>query len=173
MNNGDPFQTWEATVSSEFMKRGACRGMDVNLFMPKVGQTAKEARAICLGAKATRNDPGLPACPVKKECLEYALSIPGPLVGIWAGTSERERRRLRHNQPVTVRPRRRLRHEHGSERGYQQHRTANTEPCNSCRAAHAAHYRAFRDPSRDDVVKPALRQLMSLVSEVNASSRTA
>lgn len=172
MNNGDPIQMWEATVSDEFMKRGACRGMDVNLFMPKVGQTAKEARAICIGTPPTRTEPGTPACPVKKECLEYALSIPGPLVGIWAGTSERERRRLRKDQPVTVKPRR-LRHEHGTERGYQQHHHQGSRPCDACRAAHAAHYRAFRDPARDAVTKPALRELMTLVSQVNASSRTA
>ena len=33
-------------------------------------------------------------CPVRAECLEYAMAEPD-LVGTWGGTSERERRALR------------------------------------------------------------------------------
>jgi WhiB family redox-sensing transcriptional regulator len=33
------------------------------------------------------------SCPVRQECLEYALSIPEPH-GIWGGMNESERRRL-------------------------------------------------------------------------------
>jgi adenine-specific DNA glycosylase len=34
------------------------------------------------------------ACPVQKDCLAYALSYPD-LRGIWAGTTENGRRRIR------------------------------------------------------------------------------
>ena len=33
-------------------------------------------------------------CTVRAECLRYALAVPD-LVGYWAGTNERERRKLR------------------------------------------------------------------------------
>lgn len=42
----------------------------------------EEAKAICA------------TCPVREECLEYALAFPEPL-GIWGGMDEEERRRLR------------------------------------------------------------------------------
>ncbi len=43
-------------------------------------------------------------CPVRPECLAYALQI-GPVTGVWGGTTEAERRILMHSQPV---PRERL-----------------------------------------------------------------
>lgn len=33
-------------------------------------------------------------CPVQTDCLEYALTL-GPVVGVWGGTTEKERRRIR------------------------------------------------------------------------------
>lgn len=45
-------------------------------------QATREAKAICRG------------CPVRRECLAYALANREPF-GIWGGCSERERRRLR------------------------------------------------------------------------------
>jgi WhiB family transcriptional regulator, redox-sensing transcriptional regulator len=34
-------------------------------------------------------------CPVRKECLEWAMAQDSSLVGIWGGTGQRERARLR------------------------------------------------------------------------------
>jgi len=60
----------------------ACRGEGVAQFFPPEGTNPIRASRICN------------RCPVAKECLEYALERPS-LKGIWAGTSERRRRRLR------------------------------------------------------------------------------
>jgi WhiB family transcriptional regulator, redox-sensing transcriptional regulator len=66
--------TWQANA--------ACRGGGVDSFFPVGGTSLLRARRICNG------------CEVSEECLRYALERPS-LKGIWAGTSERRRRRLR------------------------------------------------------------------------------
>ena len=67
----------------------ACRGEDSalffapNYFEKRVEKGAREARAkaICAG------------CPVREECLEYAVRI-RETHGIWGGLNELERRQL-------------------------------------------------------------------------------
>lgn len=66
--------TWEA--------RAACKGLDVELFVPPLGRNGEAGRAICR------------RCVVREECLEYALADV-TLSGIWGGTSERDRRAMR------------------------------------------------------------------------------
>ena len=57
----------------------ACLGMDPDLFFPPPGwYGAEEAKAICQG------------CPVRAECLEYALQT-RPVYGIWGGLNHNER----------------------------------------------------------------------------------
>lgn len=65
--------------------RAACRGRGPADFFPAGGSDSIAARLICR------------SCPVSEECLAYALSHPG-LKGIWGGTSERHRDRLRAEQ---------------------------------------------------------------------------
>ncbi len=67
----------------EWMVRGACKSRDGITWFPNVGESAAPATGIC------RHE-----CPVKNECLAYALANPD-LAGIWGGTSARERRRIR------------------------------------------------------------------------------
>lgn len=61
-----------------------CAGVDPALFYPEVADrpTAAAARAVCAG------------CPVRLECLAYALRN-GEEYGIWGGTTERDRRLIR------------------------------------------------------------------------------
>jgi len=59
-----------------------CRGERVEMFIPDRGAPTARAKQLCA------------RCTVKTECLRFALAIPD-LVGYWAGTNERERRRLR------------------------------------------------------------------------------
>ena len=70
-----------------WQQQAACRGPIAKVFYPPnapEGRSAREARearakAICRG------------CPVRAQCLEYALAIREPH-GIWGGLSEAERR---------------------------------------------------------------------------------
>jgi WhiB family redox-sensing transcriptional regulator len=78
-------QTWEYG----WQWRAACRGEDSGLFFPPNDAEPREqrlarerkAKSICAG------------CPVRIECLEYAVRIREPH-GIWGGLNENERRVL-------------------------------------------------------------------------------
>lgn len=65
-----------------WMQDSHCLGLDPDLFFPERGASTKEAKAVCRG------------CPVREDCLEYALANTEKF-GIWGGMSERERRRIR------------------------------------------------------------------------------
>lgn len=60
----------------------ACAGKDTELWFPEPGELFTEAQAICHG------------CAVRTECFEYTIGDPS-LKGVWAGTSERARARIR------------------------------------------------------------------------------
>ena len=67
-----------------WMPAGLCRGMDpqhaARVFFPVQGESQAPARAVCAD------------CPVRAACLDYGMD---ENYGVWGGTSERERRRLR------------------------------------------------------------------------------
>jgi WhiB family transcriptional regulator, redox-sensing transcriptional regulator len=73
--------------------RAACRGEDASLFFapnhlePRDERIARERRAKAICA----------TCPVRLECLEYAVRIREPH-GIWGGLNELERRALIRNR---------------------------------------------------------------------------
>lgn len=60
----------------------SCAGIGPGLFYPERGEPNSEATAVCA------------RCPVSAECLEYALAN-HEKYGVWGGTSEAGRRRLR------------------------------------------------------------------------------
>ncbi len=68
-------------MDSDWMDRGNCRTVAPSVFFPSDGVGVDAARQICVG------------CPVREECLEYALYHRIDH-GVWGGTSERERRRI-------------------------------------------------------------------------------
>ena len=59
-----------------------CAQTDPEAFYPEKGDSVRDAKRTCL------------SCPVRAECLEYALDR-GERFGVWGGMSERERRRLK------------------------------------------------------------------------------
>jgi WhiB family redox-sensing transcriptional regulator len=59
-----------------------CAQTDPEAFFPEKGGSTREAKRICIG------------CPVREECLDYALEH-DERFGIWGGLSERERRALK------------------------------------------------------------------------------
>jgi len=73
-----------------WVDRALCAQTDPEAFFPEKGGSTREAKRICA------------RCEVKAECLEYALTH-DERYGIWGGSSEKERRRLRRSRPpVTV-----------------------------------------------------------------------
>ena len=76
-----------AAENDHWRSDSACRDTDPDLFFP-VGTTGQalvqieRAREVCN------------QCPVKRDCLEFALET-NQDSGIWGGTSEEERRAIR------------------------------------------------------------------------------
>lgn len=79
----------ESTLSTEWQHRGLCRAIDSEIFFPpaqfehKPEREAREAKAKAICA----------ACPVRVECLTWALSVREPH-GVWGGASESERKQM-------------------------------------------------------------------------------
>jgi WhiB family redox-sensing transcriptional regulator len=69
-------------ASPEWMGEALCRQSDPELFYPDTGHNSRDARAVCV------------RCPVKAECLAYAIEH-HERYGVWGGLSERQRRHLR------------------------------------------------------------------------------
>jgi WhiB family redox-sensing transcriptional regulator len=82
-------------MPEDWKSQGACRSSayDPAWWFPEQRQqlVAERARSICKGV-----------CVVREECLAYALE--NHLPGIWGGTSERERKRLRRKDRLSVEP---------------------------------------------------------------------
>jgi WhiB family transcriptional regulator, redox-sensing transcriptional regulator len=70
---------------SEWYRRAACRGQGPTAFVrgPKFDYGA--IRDLC------------DTCPVRRECLEYALADES-LTGLWGGTTDTERRMIRRRR---------------------------------------------------------------------------
>ena len=68
-----------------WMARASCRGLGTSVFFGDSPEETEQARAVC------------ELCPTRAECLEFALADRS-LVGIWAGTDEAERRKLRRER---------------------------------------------------------------------------
>ena len=79
--SGAAEQTW--------MARARCRGHAPQEFFPSDGVGVERAKKLCV------------QCPVKVECLEYALSYRIDH-GVWGGCSERERRRILRRRRLTL-----------------------------------------------------------------------
>ncbi|MGH2729839.1 MAG: WhiB family transcriptional regulator [Actinomycetota bacterium] len=63
---------------------GACGRIDPDLWFAIGAREHRVAKRICAD------------CPVRRQCLEYAMEAPVDH-GIWGGLTERERRRWRRN----------------------------------------------------------------------------
>jgi WhiB family redox-sensing transcriptional regulator len=69
--------------------RAACRGQDAALFFPPGNLESKDERLV----RERRAKSICAVCPVRLECLEYAVRIREPH-GVWGGLNELERRLL-------------------------------------------------------------------------------
>lgn len=72
-------------VEGEWALDAACLDADPEAFFPDRGGDVSPAKRLCR------------VCPVRAECLDYAVST-NQLYGVWGGMSERERTRQRRRQ---------------------------------------------------------------------------
>ena len=112
-------------VDENWRSKAACRGANQAIFFPERGGDAWTAFRICA------------TCPVRVECLDYAIDNPD-VVGIWGGMSDRKRTLLRRQ------PRPKPDSPCGTNNGYQRHMRIGTTPCGPCRMAHAVRRRQDR-----------------------------
>lgn len=68
-------------VDVSWHEEALCASVGSDLWFPDKGESVKEAKRICR------------ACPVRAECLDYALTWEQRF-GVWGAASERDRRRL-------------------------------------------------------------------------------
>jgi WhiB family redox-sensing transcriptional regulator len=74
-----------ASLDQEWRAEAACRSTPKAVFFPEhAGVVPARAAALCAG------------CPVADPCLEFALVSRS--IGVWAGTSEADRRRMRRRR---------------------------------------------------------------------------
>jgi WhiB family redox-sensing transcriptional regulator len=66
----------------EWKEKAACRNLDTSLFFPDSEADAGPAKEVCAG------------CPVREQCLQFALDT-RQRDGVWGGMTETERRRIR------------------------------------------------------------------------------
>lgn len=88
---GPVFASLASDVPKDWRDSARCAEVDPDLHFPEKGGSTREAKRICRG------------CEVRAECLEYALEH-DERFGIWGGLSERERRRLKRQQPGAPKP---------------------------------------------------------------------
>jgi WhiB family redox-sensing transcriptional regulator len=85
---GEPITFLEDLIRRpDWQRYGACRGEDVQAFIPNLGGNFTRARELCRG------------CTVRSECLDFALADED-LAGMWAGTTAPERRQIRVGRGV-------------------------------------------------------------------------
>lgn len=80
----------EYDAEHTWMLGGNCRDREPSFFFPSDGVGVEIARQVCA------------ECPVKIECLEYALRYRIEH-GVWGGASERERRRILRSRRAAAR----------------------------------------------------------------------
>jgi WhiB family redox-sensing transcriptional regulator len=123
------------TDDRQWVGRANCRNADTDLFFPPDGEIPAEVAAMCR------------ECDVRRECLAYALGMGEDARGIWAGTGERMRRRMRSAGGIR---RSRIEPDHGTDAGYKQHERLGEPACRRCLDAHALYQRSR--PSRAEEV---------------------
>lgn len=74
----------------DWRTEAACLGQDTEVFFPENEDQAAAARAVCA------------VCPVRLECLEWAIAARQD-EGIWGGKTGRERIRIRRSRQAAAR----------------------------------------------------------------------
>ena len=85
------------TVLMGWYEHADCKGLDTDLFFPLRAGSYVDAYKICNGVVR-----GKSACPVRADCLFFALSFPAELDkdGMFGGMTPPERARIRKGKQV-------------------------------------------------------------------------
>jgi hypothetical protein len=70
----------------QWVEQAICSSTDAEVFFPERGMSPRDAKRVCYG------------CPVRQECLQYALET-NQMYGVWGGLTEHERRNLKSHTP--------------------------------------------------------------------------
>jgi len=103
-------------MNQDWLKDALCRGTDTRLFFAETGDihTQRQAVTFCNGTLTETVDPktglsattGQPGCPVRLQCLDYALSFPQDQDnhGVYGGTLPSQRVTIRSaaRKPLSV-----------------------------------------------------------------------
>jgi WhiB family redox-sensing transcriptional regulator len=123
----------------EWMRDAACAGQPVDTFFPPEPEegvvTSLKLRRAELREARNHALAFCNLCKVKKKCLDFALD--NGEVGIWGGTTERQRQRESEASDRAARREVPNMDSHGTEADYQKHLRLNTVPCAECRRGHA------------------------------------
>lgn len=84
-----------SNLSLVWQERAACKGMDQDVFY---GPDAPESSAERI-AREEKAKSVCASCPVREQCLNYALTQ-NEVYGIWGGMTERERRAIKSGKRV-------------------------------------------------------------------------
>ena len=111
-------------MNQEWRKDAKCLGLPVGLFFPQQQshkeEVPREIRRLCM------------SCPVREECLDYALNLESN-VGIWAATTPTQRAVIRKKRGIAFRKP----IEHGTYLGYAMERRRGLKTCALCKQANA------------------------------------
>ena len=119
--------------NQQWTSKARCIGVDPSVFFPEEASGHDwhaEAKSICA------------RCRVRSECLEAAIERGE--VGVWGGTDEEERRRIRRDRGLLGTYHRELQ-PCGTEAAYQRHRRNAEVACEECLRAHRLHIAVRRE----------------------------
>lgn len=69
-----------------WMEEALCAQVDPDMWFPPVGERGTEAKKICM------------RCPVREQCLDYALNASENPYGIWGGVGQHNRNAMRRER---------------------------------------------------------------------------
>lgn len=75
-------------ITGDWTDEAICLSVGPETFHPAPGESPKDAKRVCQG------------CPVREKCLDVALQH--DWYGVWGGTTQMERRRLRRQAAAGV-----------------------------------------------------------------------
>ena len=117
-------------MNGHWRAHALCAQVDPELWFPEKGGSAAPAKRICF------------ACPVRIECLSYALET-GQDDGIWGGHTRESLRQIRREEGI-ISAGIRILEPCGTPAAYRRHLRSGEPACQACLAAGAASVRTWR-----------------------------